>query len=134
VRPHASLLTEQTKDGQLIVRVDRTELSKNVVRGLAAYRELLSTRPEWHGRVTHLAFAYPSRSGLAEYHAYTEQVRELAKEINEDFRTPGWALYAGLCMPADGRWRRSGGDTPGLSGNATIVRGKALRFTMTLLI
>jgi trehalose 6-phosphate synthase len=67
-----------------------TELSKNVVRGLAAYRELLSTRPEWHGRVTHLAFAYPSRSGLAEYRAYTEQVRELAKEINEDFRTPGW--------------------------------------------
>jgi trehalose 6-phosphate synthase len=90
VRSHASLLTEQTKDGQLIVRVDRTELSKNVVRGLAAYRELLSTRPEWHGRVTHLAFAYPSRSGLAEYRAYTEQVRELAKEINEDFRTPGW--------------------------------------------
>lgn len=50
------------------------ELSKNVVRGLAAYRELLSTRPEWHRRVTHLAFAYPSRSGLA--------------------------LHAGLCMPA----------------------------------
>ena len=44
------------------------------------------------------------------------------------------ALHAGLCMPADGRRRRSGGDTPGLSGNATIVRGKALRFTMTLLI
>lgn len=43
------------------------------------------------------------------------------------------ALHAGLCMPADGRRRRSGGDRPGLSGNATIVRGKALRFTMTLL-
>src|SRR5580700_10961865 len=46
---------------QLIVRVDRTELSKNIVRGLEAYRELLAGRPQWRGRVTHLAFAYPSR-------------------------------------------------------------------------
>jgi trehalose 6-phosphate synthase len=49
--------------------VDRTELSKNIVRGLAAYRELLATRPQWRGRVVHLAFAYPSRSDLAEYQA-----------------------------------------------------------------
>ena len=34
---------------KLIVRVDRTELSKNIVRGLVAYRELLVTHPEWHG-------------------------------------------------------------------------------------
>jgi trehalose 6-phosphate synthase len=75
---------------QLIVRVDRTEPSKNVVRGLAAYRELLATRPEWRGRVTHLAFAYPSRSGLPEYQAYTARVYELAEEINAEFATAGW--------------------------------------------
>ena len=49
---------------KLIVRIDRTELSKNIVRGLAAYRELLVPRPQWRGRVMHLAFAYPSRTDL----------------------------------------------------------------------
>ena len=91
VRAAAATLAGLTADGrQLIVRVDRTELSKNVARGLAAYRELLATRPQWRGRVTHLALSYPSRSGLPEYQAYTARVHELAKEINAEFETPGW--------------------------------------------
>jgi trehalose 6-phosphate synthase len=91
VRAAAAALAGLTADGrQLIVRVDRTELSKNVARGLAAYRELLTARPQWRGRVTHLALAYPSRSGLPEYQAYTARVHELAKEINAEFATPGW--------------------------------------------
>ncbi|HET9079252.1 MAG TPA: trehalose-6-phosphate synthase [Trebonia sp.] len=90
VRSSAAALRELTQGRQLIVRVDRTELSKNIVRGLAAYRELLVTHPEWRGRVTHLAFAYPSRSGLPEYQAYTARVHELAAEINAEFGTPDW--------------------------------------------
>jgi trehalose 6-phosphate synthase len=90
VRGNATALRELAKGRQLIVRVDRTELSKNIVRGLAAYRELLVAHPEWHGRVTHLAFAYPSRSALAEYQAYTARVHELAAEINAEFGTPDW--------------------------------------------
>jgi trehalose 6-phosphate synthase len=90
VRSNVRNLREMTAGRQLIVRVDRTELSKNIVRGLAAYRELLVTRPEWRGRVTHLAFAYPSRSGLAEYQAYTARVHELAAGINAEFGTPDW--------------------------------------------
>ena len=90
VRGNAIALREIARGRQLIVRVDRTELSKNIVRGLDAYRELLATRPQWHGRVTHLAFAYPSRSGLAEYQAYTARVHELAAQINAEFGTPDW--------------------------------------------
>jgi trehalose 6-phosphate synthase len=90
VRGNAIALREIARGRQLIVRVDRTELSKNIVRGLDAYRELLATRPEWRGRVTHLAFAYPSRSGLAEYQAYTARVHELAAQINAEFGTPDW--------------------------------------------
>jgi trehalose 6-phosphate synthase len=90
VQTSATTLREMAGGRQLIVRVDRTELSKNIVRGLAAYRELLVTRPEWRGRVTHLAFAYPSRSGLAEYRAYTARVHELAAEINAEFGTADW--------------------------------------------
>jgi trehalose 6-phosphate synthase len=90
VRAHVGTLRRAAGDRKLIVRVDRTELSKNIVRGLAAYRELLATRPQWRGRVVHLAFAYPSRSALAEYRAYTDRVRELAREIAEEFRTADW--------------------------------------------
>jgi trehalose 6-phosphate synthase len=90
VQAHAAALSRAAGGRTLIVRVDRTELSKNIVRGLAAYRELLATRPEWHGRVVHLAFAYPSRSALPEYRAYTEQMREVAAEITAEFGTPDW--------------------------------------------
>jgi trehalose 6-phosphate synthase len=90
VQAHAGVLRRAADGRKLIVRVDRTELSKNIVRGLAAYRELLATRPQWRGRVVHLAFAYPSRSDLAEYRAYTERVRQLAREITGEFGTADW--------------------------------------------
>lgn len=73
-----------------IVRVDRTELSKNIVRGLHAYRQLLTERAEWRERVVHLALAYPSRQDLAVYRDYTAEVARVAGEINADFGTPGW--------------------------------------------
>lgn len=86
----ARALREQVGDRQLIVRVDRSELSKNIVRGLAAYREMLVNHPEWHGRVVHLAFAYPSRYDLAEYREYTAAVQQMAGQITEEFGTAGW--------------------------------------------
>jgi trehalose 6-phosphate synthase len=73
-----------------IVRVDRTELSKNIVRGLLAYRQLLDDHPEWRERVVHVAFAYPSRQDLAVYRDYTAEVQRVAEEINADYGTPGW--------------------------------------------
>ncbi|KUJ53674.1 alpha,alpha-trehalose-phosphate synthase [Streptomyces sp. NRRL F-5122] len=73
-----------------IVRVDRTELSKNVVRGLLAYQELLESRPEWRERVVHIAFAYPSRQDLAVYRDYTAEVQRVATEINSRYGTPDW--------------------------------------------
>jgi len=90
VRDRMTALAEQTAGRKLIVRVDRTELSKNIVRGLEAYRELLHRRPEWHGRVTKLAFAYPSREDLREYREYTAAVLELARQIEDEFAVPGW--------------------------------------------
>jgi trehalose 6-phosphate synthase len=90
VRAHVGRLSRVAGGRKLIVRVDRTELSKNIVRGLAAYRELLATRPQWRGRVVHLALAYPSRSAVPEYRAYTDRVMRLAREITEEFGTADW--------------------------------------------
>ncbi len=90
VEAHVAALTSAAGDRKLIVRVDRTELSKNIVRGLAAYRELLITHPEWRGKVTHLAFAYPSRHDLPEYREYTASVQRVAREIVDEFGTEDW--------------------------------------------
>ncbi|MFE2888470.1 alpha,alpha-trehalose-phosphate synthase (UDP-forming) [Streptomyces graminifolii] len=73
-----------------IVRVDRTELSKNIVRGLLAYRQLLDDHPELLEQVVHVAFAYPSRQDLAVYRDYTAEVQRVAEEINSRYGTPGW--------------------------------------------
>ena len=83
-------LADATAGRRLIVRIDRTELSKNIVRGLEAYRELLRAHPEWRGNVVHLAFAYPSRGDLPEYREYTAAVQRLAAEIGAEFAAPGW--------------------------------------------
>ncbi|HTT54711.1 MAG TPA: trehalose-6-phosphate synthase [Streptosporangiaceae bacterium] len=90
VQAHVAALDEITRGRRLIVRVDRTELSKNIVRGLAAYRELLISHPEWRGRVIHLAFAYPSRHDLPEYREYTGRVQRMAAEIVDEFGTDDW--------------------------------------------
>ncbi|UNO40441.1 trehalose-6-phosphate synthase [Streptomyces sp. MST-110588] len=84
-------LREQIGPGRrTIVRVDRTELSKNIVRGLLAYRRLLAGHPQWHGRVVHVAFAYPSRQDLSVYRDYTARVGQLADAINSEYGTPDW--------------------------------------------
>jgi trehalose 6-phosphate synthase len=77
-------------DRHLIVRVDRVELSKNILRGLWAFEELLETRPRWREQVVLLALAYPSREGLADYLAYRSEVEHTAQRINAEWSTPDW--------------------------------------------
>jgi trehalose 6-phosphate synthase len=83
-------------DCMLIVRVDRIELSKNVLRGFWAFEELLQARPDFRGRVVFAAMVYPSRLGLADYLAYGMEVNALATRINAEWGwpdadgRPGW--------------------------------------------
>ncbi|WP_152773091.1 alpha,alpha-trehalose-phosphate synthase (UDP-forming) [Streptomyces spongiae] len=73
-----------------IVRVDRTELSKNIVRGLLAYGQLLEDEPSWRERVVHVALAYPSRQDLKVYRDYMDEVGRVASEINSRYGTADW--------------------------------------------
>jgi len=84
-------LRRRIGDRRVIVRIDRTELSKNIVRGLHAYRELLRNHPEHRGAVVHVVFAYPSRHDLPDYRAYTAEVQRVAREIDDEFAAPGWS-------------------------------------------
>ena len=77
-------------DRRLIVRVDRIELSKNLIRGFHAYDDLLDRYPEWRGNVVFGAFIYPSREGLAEYLAYRQEVESVIEAVNRRWSSPGW--------------------------------------------
>jgi trehalose 6-phosphate synthase len=78
-------------DRACIVRVDRIEPSKNLLRGLWAYREFLASHPEWRERVVLLAMWYPSREALAEYQALFHDVTETADALNREFATDDWS-------------------------------------------
>lgn len=83
-------LEELIAGRRLIVRVDRIELSKNVLRGFWAFDELLGSRPDLRDQVVFAAMVYPSRLGLSEYLAYGQEVEAVAAHINAK-----WAGAAG---------------------------------------
>ncbi len=76
--------------GSLLLRVDRLDLSKNILRGFLAYGRMLQRHPEMRERVTFLAQLQPSRESIPEYARYSEAVQEAVEEINARHRTPEW--------------------------------------------
>jgi trehalose 6-phosphate synthase len=75
---------------RLIVRVDRLEPSKNILRGFLAFETLLSRAPRLRGRVTMLAFLVPSRTSLREYGDYGRKVQAAVDRINARFGRADW--------------------------------------------
>jgi trehalose 6-phosphate synthase len=74
----------------LVVRVDRTDPSKNVVRGFRAFGLFLDMHPELHQRVTMLALLDPSRQDVPEYSEYLAAVQREARAVNDRFQQNGW--------------------------------------------
>ncbi len=83
-------LDELVGNRMLIARVDRMELSKNIVRGFRAYDVLLSQRPDLVGRVVFVATCYPSRLGVEDYRRYRDEVTGAADSLNRRWGTPEW--------------------------------------------
>ncbi len=79
------LLGEKT-----VLRVDRSEPSKNIIRGLRAYELLLERYPEFRGKVNFLQLLVPSRSDLGVYQTYTDEIFELVDSINDHFGEMDW--------------------------------------------
>jgi trehalose 6-phosphate synthase len=86
----AAELDELIGDRALLLRTDRIEPAKNVVRGFLAYDRLLELHPEWRERVVFVAMLNASREGLAEYLAYHQEVRQAAEQVNRRWATGGW--------------------------------------------
>jgi trehalose 6-phosphate synthase len=74
----------------LVVRVDRTDPSKNVVRGFRAFGLFLDQHPELHGRVVLLALLDPSRQDIPEYSEYLGAIQREARAVNDRFQIEGW--------------------------------------------
>jgi trehalose 6-phosphate synthase len=72
---------------KVVLRVDRTDPSKNVVRGIQAFELFLADHPEWEGRVTLLAKLDPSRQDIPEYTEYLGAIQRAARTVNDRFYT-----------------------------------------------
>jgi trehalose 6-phosphate synthase len=77
-------------DARLILRVDRTELSKNILRGFRAYEQFLRRHPRWRGRVVHLALLNSSRGSIREYRDYLRECLRTAGSINATLGGGRW--------------------------------------------
>jgi trehalose 6-phosphate synthase len=74
----------------LILRVDRLDLSKNIIRGFVAFDRLLDLHPELHERITFLALLQPSREDVEEYVVYRQRVERIVADVNTKHGTPDW--------------------------------------------
>ncbi|HSB39423.1 MAG TPA: trehalose-6-phosphate synthase [Gaiellaceae bacterium] len=75
---------------QLVLRVDRTDPSKNIVRGFRAFELYLEAHPDRHRRVTMLARLDPSRQDIPEYAEYLGAIQREARRVNDRFQQGGW--------------------------------------------
>jgi trehalose 6-phosphate synthase len=74
----------------LILRVDRTDPSKNVTRGFRAFEFFLEAHPEFHERVSMLALLDPSRQDIPEYAEFVGAIQRAARVVNDRFQRDGW--------------------------------------------
>jgi trehalose 6-phosphate synthase len=92
-RPRVAELEQQVLSRRRefsIVRVDRADLSKNVLRGFTAFDIFLEQHPEYRERITFTAQLIPSRTDVAEYAEYLERIEALVAVVNHRHGTPDW--------------------------------------------
>jgi trehalose 6-phosphate synthase len=97
VRRHEREILRRRRE-YLILRVDRADLSKNVLRGFTAFDIFLDQHPEFREKVTFIAHMQPSRQDVPEYVEYLEKIEALVAVINHRHGTTDW-------MPIDLRLR-----------------------------
>lgn len=90
VASHHREVEELTGNRQLIVRIDRIEPSKNIIRGFRAYEEMLELYPEHCQKVKFLALMVPSRLGVDEYQDYLDEIMAAAGRVNAEHGSSEW--------------------------------------------
>jgi trehalose 6-phosphate synthase len=78
------------RERKLILRIERTEPSKNIVRGFESFGEMLELHPEHRGKVKFLALFVPSRLGVGEYQNYLDEIMASAGRVNTKYGNSDW--------------------------------------------
>ncbi len=86
---YESRLAAQTNEMN-IVRIDRAEPNRNIVRGFKAFGLMLSKYPELRGRVNFLAFLVPSRTHIRQYQRYMDDIQQTVNHVNQTYGTGDW--------------------------------------------
>jgi trehalose 6-phosphate synthase len=89
VREFEERLAERRREFS-ILRVDRADLSKNVLRGFSGFDVFLEQHPEFSERITFTAQLMPSRTDVPEYAEYLEKIEALVAVVNHRHGTPDW--------------------------------------------
>src|SRR5436853_325154 len=87
---HLYPLPDLVRRAPLTLRVDRADLSKNVLRGFSAFDLFLEQHPEFTERVTFIAQLMPSRTDVPQYAEYLERIEALVAVVNHRHGTPDW--------------------------------------------
>jgi trehalose 6-phosphate synthase len=90
VKEYDAMFKEMIGNNQMILRVDRLEPSKNIIRGFQAFEELLEYHPEHIGKVQFLAIIAPSRMDVIEYKTYLDDIMAVVGQINAHYGTGAW--------------------------------------------
>ena len=89
VAEHRERLAAKRRD-HLVLRVDRADLSKNILRGFRAFDTMLDDHPELAEKVTFLALVQPSRTDVEQYVEYLERIRRVVADVNLKHGTADW--------------------------------------------
>lgn len=90
VETQRNQLLEYYGSQKIILRIDRIEPSKNIVRGFKAFDEMLDLHPEHRRQVKFLAFLVPSRLDVEEYRTYLDELMGIAGQVNAKHGDSEW--------------------------------------------
>lgn len=90
VAEHRFEIEDMIGNQKLILRIDRIEPSKNIVRGFLAFEEMLELHPEHRGKVQLLALLVPSRMDVDEYRTYLDDIMATAGRVNATYGDSEW--------------------------------------------
>lgn len=90
VNEYQKEISRQVDGKKMILRVDRLEPSKNIIRGFQAYESLLENHSEYRGKVIFMAYLIPSRVGVEEYQNYLDEIMVTVGRINAHYGSSDW--------------------------------------------
>lgn len=91
VKEEMAKMRRRTTDGQkVIISVDRMDYTKGILNRLEAFEMFLGRYPQYHGKVSLIVVAVPSRTKVSQYNQLKEQIERLIGRINGQYSTIDW--------------------------------------------